>query len=267
MFCDLVGSTALSERLDPEELREVVRAYHRVSGEAIDHFEGHIAQHLGDGLLVYFGYPTAHEDDAQRAVRAGLGIVAAIQQAPLLQHHGVQVRLGIHTGHVVVGEMGTGGTREELALGDTPNIAARLQGLAEPDTLLIGAATQRLIIGLFDYQDLGVQEMKGVSTPLQVYRVLSESGARSRLNVELSAGKLTPLVGRAHEVGLILERWAAAQAGDGQVVLLNGEPGIGKSRLVQEVKERVIQQGAICPEFRYSPLVRAAILRYGPCSS
>jgi predicted ATPase/class 3 adenylate cyclase len=253
LFCDLVGSTALSARLDPEELREVVRTYHRVSAEAIDHFEGHIAQHLGDGLLVYFGYPTAHEDDAQRAVRAGLGIVAAIQQAPLLQHHGVQVRLGIHTGHVVVGEVGSGGRREELALGDTPNIAARLQGLAEPDTLLISAATQRLIIGLFDCQDLGRQGVKGVSAPLQVYRILSESSAQSRLEADVSTGKLTPLVGRANEVGLILERWAAAQAGDGQVVLLNGEPGIGKSRLVQEVKERVVQQKATCLEFRCSP--------------
>ncbi len=252
MFCDLVGSTALSARLDPEELREVVRTYHRVSAEAIDHFEGHIAQHLGDGLLVYFGYPTAHEDDAQRAVRAGLGIVAAIQQAPLLQHHGVQVRLGIHTGLVVVGEIGSG-KHEQLALGDTPNIAARLQGLAEPNTVVVSAATQRLIAGFFDCHDGGLQSLKGISAPVQVYRVLSESSAQSRLEVEVSTGRLTPLVGRAHEVGLILERWTASQAGDGQVVLLSGEPGIGKSRLVQEVKERLIQQEATCMEFRCSP--------------
>ena len=164
----------------------------------------------------------------------------------------MQVRLGIHTGLVVVGEIGSG-KREQLALGDTPNIAARLQGLAEPNTVVVSAATQRLIAGFFDCHDGGLQSVKGVSAPVQVYRVLRESSAQSRLEIEVSTGRLTPLVGRAHEVGLILERWTAAQAGDGQVVLLNGEPGIGKSRLVQEVKERVVQQGATCLEFRCSP--------------
>jgi class 3 adenylate cyclase/predicted ATPase len=260
LFCDLVGSTALSERLDPEELREVVRAYHQVCAETIGRFEGHIAQYLGDGLLVYFGYPLAHEDDAQRAVRAGFGIVAAIQDAPLLRAHGVQVRLGIHTGPVVVGDIGTGMKREQLALGETPNLAARLQGLAEPSTVVISAATQRLIAGFFDCQDLGQQAVKGVSAPMQVYRVVAESRAQSRLEVDASTGKLTPLVGRAHEVGLILERWAAAQAGDGQVVLLTGEPGIGKSRLVQEVKERVVAQGATSIEFRCSPYFQNSAL-------
>jgi len=294
MFCDLMGSTALSEQLDPEELREVIRAYQETCAAVIERYEGHIAQYLGDGLLVYFGYPTAHEDDAQRAVRAGLEIVEKIRalvvpsSAPAEEHRAatvrerveinrnreggtirlltraalssLQVRLGIHTGQVVVGEVGTGGKREELALGDTPNIAARLQGLAEPDTLLISAATQRLIIGLFDCQDLGRQGLKGVSAPLQVYRVLSESTAQSRLEVDVSTGKLTPLVGRANEVGLILERWTAAQASDGQVLLLSGEPGIGKSRLVQEVKEQVVQQGALCLEFRCSPYYQNSAL-------
>ncbi len=220
----------------------------------VSRVDGHIAQYLGDGLLVYFGYPTAHEDDAQRAVRAAIGIVEAIQHVPLLQSHGVQVRIGIHTGLVVVGEIGSG-RREQLALGETPNIAARLQGLAEPNTVVVSAATQRLMLGLFDCQDLGRQELKGVSAPLQVYRVLSESSAQSRLEVEVSTGRLTPLVGRAHEVGLILERWTAAQAGDGQVVLLNGEPGIGKSRLVQEVKERRRTAGSYLPGVSLFPVL------------
>jgi class 3 adenylate cyclase len=197
MFCDLVGSTALSEQLDPEEWREVVQTYQATCAEVVSRFDGHIAQYLGDGLLIYFGYPRAHEDDAQRAARAGLEILGAIHHAPLLQAHSVQVRLGIHTGHVVVGKVGTADKREGLALGDTRNIAARLQGLAAPDTPLISAATQRLIIGLFDCQDFGCHEVKGVSTPLQVYRVLSESSAQSRLEVDVSTGKLTPLVGRA----------------------------------------------------------------------
>ncbi len=252
MFCDLVDSTALAERLDPEEWREVVQTYQEICAEVVHRVDGHIAQYLGDGLLIYFGYPNAHEEDAQRAVRTALGIVEAIRHAPLLQAQGVQVRLGIHTGLVVVGEIGSG-KREQLALGDTPNIAARLQGLAEPNTVVISAATQRLIAGFFDCHDGGLQSVKGVSAPVQIYRVLRESSAQSRLEIEVSAGRLTPLVGRAHEVGLIVERWTAAQAGDGQVVFLNGEPGIGKSRLVQEVKERVVQQGVTCWEFRCSP--------------
>jgi class 3 adenylate cyclase len=202
MFCDLVGSTALSEQLDPEELREVVRAYQQASTVVIERYEGQIAQHLGDGLLVYFGYPQAHEDDAQRAVRAGLDLVVAIHQALVLQHHGVQIRIGIHTGLVVVGELGSGAKREQLALGETPNLAARIQGLAEPGTVIVSAATHRLLAGLFECQDLGPQTVKGVSAPAQVYRVLSESSVRSRLEIDVSTGKLTPLVGRAHEGGL-----------------------------------------------------------------
>jgi class 3 adenylate cyclase/predicted ATPase len=276
MFCDLVGSTALSEQLDPEEWREVVRAYQQTCAEVVSRFDGHIAQYLGDGLLIYFGYPTAHEDDAQRAVRAGLEIVAALQKqvsSPLRgeacpepsrrgQGEGVvgatgrsplQVRIGIHTGLVVIGDIGASGRTEQLALGDTPNIAARLQGLAEPNTVVISAATHRLIAGFFDCHDNGLQSLKGVSAPVQVYCVLNESSVQSRLEVEVSTGRLTPLVGRTHEVGLILERWTAAQAGNGQVVLLNGEPGIGKSRLVQEVRERLLQQEAAYLEFRCSP--------------
>src|SRR5713226_267696 len=186
MFCDLVGSTALSERLDPEELRDVVRAYQQTSAAVIDRYDGHIAQYLGDGVLVYFGYPLAHEDDAQRAVRAGLGIVAALRQAQMQPPVGahscapLHVRIGIHTGLVVVGEIGSSEKREMLALGETPNIAARVQGLAEPDTVVISAATQRLVAGLFDCQDLGPRGLKGISPPVWGDRVSSEGKAQSR---------------------------------------------------------------------------------------
>jgi predicted ATPase/class 3 adenylate cyclase len=242
LFCDLVDSTPLASQLDPEELREVVRAYQETCAKVIARFEGYIAQYLGDGLLVYFGYPQAHEDDAQRAVRSGLGIVEAMAQlnTRLEQERGVQlaVRLGIHTGLVVVGEMGGGNHHEQLALGETPNLAARLQGIAAPNTLVISAATYQLLGGFFACQSLATARLKGVAQPLEVYQVLSESTARSRLDVAGKIG-LTPLVGREQEVGLLLERWAQVKDGLGQVVLLSGEAGIGKSRLVQVLTEQV----------------------------
>ncbi|HLQ63636.1 MAG TPA: adenylate/guanylate cyclase domain-containing protein, partial [bacterium] len=209
LFCDLVDSTALSTQLDPEDLREVVRAYQATCAEVIQRFDGHIAQYLGDGLLVYFGYPQAHEDTVQRAVRSGLEMVDAMGtlNTRLEQAHGVRlaVRLGIHTGLVVVGEMGSGGRQEQLALGETPNIAARLQGLAAPDTVVISAATAHLIHGYFVCQPLGAQALKGLTQPLQVYRVLHESGAQTRLDVVTPRG-LSPLVGRDEEVGLLQRR-------------------------------------------------------------
>jgi class 3 adenylate cyclase len=242
LFCDLVDSTALASQLDPEELREVVRAYQGACAKVIARFEGHIAQYLGDGLLVYFGYPLAHEDDAQRSVRAGLGIVEAIRGLNTLleQERGVHlaVRLGIHTGLVVVGEVGEGTRQEQLALGETPNLAARLQGIAAPDTLVISAATLPLLGGFFACQSLGTQLLRGFAQPLEVYQVLYESMARSRLEAVGSTG-LTPLVGREQEIGLLLQRWAQVKDGIGQVVLLSGEAGIGKSRLVQMLKEHV----------------------------
>jgi TOMM system kinase/cyclase fusion protein len=242
LFCDLVDSTVLASQLDPEDLREVVRAYQEACAKVIARFEGHIAQYLGDGLLVYFGYPLAHEDDAQRAVRTGLGIVEALGQlnTHLGQEWGVHlaVRLGIHTGLVVVGEVGGGTRQEQLALGETPNLTARLQGIAAPNTMVISAATWQLLGGFFACQSLGTPPLRGIAQPLEVYQVLSESTARSRLEAAGSTG-LTPLVGREQEVALLGERWAQVKDGLGQVVLLNGEAGIGKSRLVQVLKEQV----------------------------
>jgi class 3 adenylate cyclase/predicted ATPase len=252
MFCDLVGSTALSAKLDPEELREVVREYQRGCADVIGRFDGHIAQYLGDGLLVYFGYPGAHEDDAQRAARAGLGIIEAVEKLNGQLSHPLHLRIGIHTGLVVVGEIGGGEKRELLALGETPNLAARVQAQAAPDTVLVSAATYRLVQGLFDCQDLGPHTLHGISTPLSLYRVVQESAAQSRFEVAVQRG-LTPLVGREHEVGLLRERWERAKQAEGQVVLLGGEPGIGKSRLVQVVREYVEKDGALRLEFRCSP--------------
>ncbi|MGE0825315.1 MAG: adenylate/guanylate cyclase domain-containing protein [Candidatus Binatia bacterium] len=260
MFCDLVGSTALSEQLDPEELREVISAYQQTCTTVIQRYSGYLAQHLGDGLLVYFGYPVAHEDEAARAVRSGLEIVAALSKLNAhlqglvgTQHVlPLQVRIGLHTGLVVIGEIGSSARRELLALGETPNIAARLQGLAEPDTVVMSAVTQRLVQGLFACQALGQQTLKGISTPLAVYRVLGESGVQSRFEVSVQKG-LPPLVGREEELRVLQRRWAQAKEGSGQVVLLSGEPGIGKSRLVQALKEQVLTEGATRIEFRCSP--------------
>ena len=256
LFCDLVDSTRLANQLDPEDWREVVRAYQQTCAEVIEHFEGHIAQYLGDGLLVYFGYPQAHEDDAQRAVRTGLDMVQALVtlNRRLQQEKGVRlaVRVGIHTGLVVVGEVGGGNRQEQLALGETPNLAARLQGLAAPDTVVVSPATFRLVRGYFTAQELGAHRLKGVTVPVQVYQMLGESAAQSRLDIAGPSG-LTPLVGRESEVLLLLERWAHSQDGRGQVVLLSGEAGIGKSRLVEVLHERVISQGATRLVFRCSP--------------
>jgi TOMM system kinase/cyclase fusion protein len=256
MFCDLVDSTALCGQLDPEDFRDVVRAYQDASTAVIQRFDGYIAQLLGDGLLVYFGYPYAHEDDAQRAVHAGLGLVQAMGalNVRLAQHRGVRlaVRIGIHTGLVVVGEMGSGNRQEQLALGEIPNVAARIQGLAAPDTVAISHATFRLVRGYVTYQDLGAHLLKGLVAPFQVYRILGESDAQSRLDVAGAIG-FTPLVGRDAEVTLLLERWAHSQDGTGQVVLLRGEAGIGKSRLVEMLRERVASEGATRRVFRCSP--------------
>jgi class 3 adenylate cyclase len=263
MFCDLVDSTRLASQLDPEDYRAVVRAYQQTCAAVVRPFDGHIAQYLGDGLLVYFGYPQAHEDDAQRAVRAGLGILDAMRalSTRLAHDKGVRVaiRLGIHTGLVVVGTMGGGDRQEQLALGETPNIAARLQGLAVLDTLVLSAATYRLVQGYFVCQALGLHTVKGVDQSVAAYQVLQESAAQSRLDVAASRG-LTPLVGREEEVGLLLRRWTQSQDGLGQVVLLSGEAGIGKSRLVEVLRERVERDGYTRMTFRCSPYYQQSAL-------
>ncbi len=255
LFCDLVDSTRLASQLDPEDLREVIQAYQATCAQVIQRFEGHIAQYLGDGVLVYFGYPQAHEDDAQRAARTGLGIVEAMGRlnARLQSEKEIRlaVRVGIHTGLVVVGEMGGAGRREPLALGETLHVAARLQGLATPDTVVISTTTYQLIHGYVACQDLGSHPLKGIATPAAVYRVLHPNPAHSRLDVAASRG-LTPLVGRDAEVALLRERWAQVKDGRGQVVLLSGEAGIGKSRLVQVLKAQVADQPHVRWECRCS---------------
>ena len=262
MFCDLVGSTALSAQLDPEDYRAVVQQYQQTCAEVIQRHEGYLAQYLGDGLLVYFGYPTAHEDDARRAVRTGLEITAAIaKQVPSLlvgegqgegaavPHRPLQVRIGIHTGLVVIGDIGTSGRTEQLALGETPNIAARLQGLAEPNTVIISAATRRLVERHFECQPLGSHLVKGIGTPITVYHVQSERQSSGQLE---SKTILTPLIGREQEVGLLIDRWEQTKEGRGQVVLLSGEPGIGKSRLAYMLQEHVTAEGSLLFEARCS---------------
>ena len=256
LFCDLVDSTCLSRQLDPEDYREVVRAYQAASAEVVQRFDGYIAQYLDDGLLVYFGYPQAHEDDAQRARLAGLEMVQSIASlnTRLTRDRGLRLagRVGIHTGAVVVGAIGGGGRQEQLALGDTPNLAARLQGLAAANTVVVSATTHGLIEGFFTCQALGEHALKGVEEPMLVYQLLAESGAQTRLDTVAPHG-LTPLVGREQELGLLLAHWAQSAEGRGQVVLLSGEAGIGKSRLVEVLREHLGREPAMWLTFRCSP--------------
>ena len=270
MFCDIVGSMALAGQLDPEEWRDIVQTYQYTCAGVIQRFDGYIAQYLGDGLLVYFGYPIAHEDAAVRAVKAGLGILAQLNRMnsqirqtgrlPSLRKNGkgaprIRLRIGIHTGQVVVSDVGAGERHEQLALGETPNIAARLQSIAKANTAVMSAATYRLVEGFFECHTLGPHALRGKATPISVYQVIAEEGAQSRFEVALAAG-LTPLVGRAEELEFLQQRWEQAKVREGQVVLLSGEPGIGKSRLVQELKEQVAKAGEARREFRCSSYAR-----------
>lgn len=260
LFCDLVESTPLSQRLDPEELRDLVRAYQQAGAEAFERFGGHIAQYLGDGMLVYFGYPAAHEDGARRAVDAALELLRAIEplNARLHPAEPIAIRIGIDTGLVVVGEMGGGARRERLALGETPNLAARLQGLAAPNTVVIGAVTQRLVQGFFISEPLGPQSLKGIAQPVEVYRVLHESGAAGRLDAETAP---TPFVDRTHESETLLDLWQQAASGDSRVVVVTGEAGIGKSRLVRNAVQRLDSTGFARVEIRCSELYQHSTLR------
>jgi len=237
MFCDLVGSTALSARLDPEDMREIIGAYHRCCAEQITRAGGFAAKYMGDGVLAYFGYPQAHEDDAERAVRAGLALIGAVGQ--LRDPEPLQVRIGIATGSVVVGDLvGSGEAQERGVVGETPNLAARLQALAEPNAIVVGPRTRQLLADLFEYRDLGPVAVKGLAAPVRAYQVLRLSAVESRFEA-LHGARLTPLVGRGEELDLLLRRWQQAKGGDGSVVLVSGEPGIGKSRLAQTLLERL----------------------------
>jgi class 3 adenylate cyclase len=262
MFCDLADSTKLSQLLDPEDLREVVRAYQETAVVVILQYEGHIAQYLGDGLLIYFGWPIAHEDDAQRALYSGLGIVNAITSSlnpRLHQEKGVQltVRLGIHTGPVVVGEMGSGGRHENLATGETVHIAARLEGLAAPNTVVISQVTARLVRDAFVLESLGPHALKGVAEPMPVFRV---DGVRQADAEDSGRGGFEVLIGRDEEIGLLLRRWEQSKEGLGQVVLISGEAGIGKSRLVEGLRQHVRQEGYTRIAFRCSEYVQQSAL-------
>jgi len=238
MFCDLVGSTALSSRLDPEDYREVIAAYHRAVAEVITGFDGFVARYMGDGVLTYFGYPQAHEDDAERAVRAGLAVIDGVGRLDV-QSVKPQARVGIATGLVVVGDLiGEGAAQEPSVVGETPNLAARLQALTEPETVVIAASTRRLLGDLFECRDLGAVEVKGLGTPVPAWQVLRPSAVAGRFDA-LHGSALTPLVGRDEEINLLLHRWARAKEGDGQVVLVSGEAGLGKSRIAAALAERL----------------------------
>jgi len=243
MFCDLVGSTAFSTQLDPEHLRDVITSFQDECRQAIQRYEGFIARYMGDGVLVYFGYPQAHEDDAERAVRAGLAIVRSMAKlnAGIGKVHEVvlAVRVGVATGPVVVGDIvGEGAAEEAAVVGETPNVAARLQGLAEPNTVVVSARTRRLASDVFHYDDLGAHDVKGLSDPILVFRATAERVAASRFEA-MHRTRLTPFVGRVGEIELLTRCWEEAKDGDGQVVLLSGEPGIGKSRITGTFHDRV----------------------------
>jgi class 3 adenylate cyclase/tetratricopeptide (TPR) repeat protein len=256
MFCDMVGSTALSARMDPEDLRELIRRFQETCAQVIGRFDGYIGHYVGDGILVYFGFPRAHEDDPRRAVQAGLEIVEQVQALNAeIAEPGVEiaVRVGINTGLVVAGDIGTGELRDEMAVvGETPNLAARLQRLAEPGTVLVGQSTQRLVEGLFVFDELGPHNIRGIEAPIAVYRMREASGLPGRFEATAIRG-LTPLVGRDEELALLRSRWTDAKSGEGQVVLLTGEPGIGKSRIIQAFRELVRDEGPTVLRYFCSP--------------
>ena len=251
MFSDLVGSTALSARMDPEDLREVISAYQKCVAETVRRFGGFVAKYMGDGVLVYFGYPQAHEHDAERAVRAGLELIATV--AELKTPTPLQTRVGIATGLVVVGDLiGSGEAQERGIVGETPNLAARLQGIAGPNMVVIAESTRRLLGNLFELQDLGARDLKGIAGSVRAWAALRASSAEGRFEAMHTTG-LTALVGRQEEFELLLRRWSRAKSGEGQVVLLSGEAGIGKSRLTAALLENIATESHTRLRFFCSP--------------
>jgi class 3 adenylate cyclase/tetratricopeptide (TPR) repeat protein len=262
LFCDLVGSTAIAARLDPEEWRETVAGYHRLATEAITRFEGHVAKYLGDGVMAYFGWPAAHDNDAERAARAGLALldaIAKLNQQP--GHANLSARVGIDSGLVVIGK---GAGHEAEVFGDVPNIAARVQAIAEAGTVAITDATHRLVAGLFVVENRGAQQLKGLERPLQLYRVVRPSGMRGRFPAMAAMRGMTPFVGREDELRSLLNRWERVCEGEGQVVTIFGEGGIGKSRLVQRFREEIAAtpytwlESATAPFFQNTPFYAVA---------
>ena len=253
MFCDMVGSSALSTQLDPEEQRDVVSAFQTCCANEIKRLGGMVAQYLGDGVLAFFGYPTAHEDDAERAVRAGLAIldiIGTLKPAPSVT---LQARIGIASGIVVVGDLVREGvTQENAAIGETTNLAARLQSLAEPNTMVIAPATYRLVGALFEYRDLGSHTLKGFAEPMHVHQVLGVGNVESRFEAQHPSG-MSPLIGREEEFELLLRRWEQAERGEGRVVLVTGEAGIGKSRLTRALQAEISSKPYMALTYHCSP--------------
>lgn len=239
LFADMVGSTALSSRVDPELLGGIIRRYQDATAGAIGRYGGFVAKFMGDGVLAYFGFPRAFEDAAERAVRASIDIVTETGAIELPDGTRVQTRIGIATGLVVVGEIiGTGTAQERTIVGETPNLAARLQALAGPDTIIVSESTQTLLRGLFELDRTGEHELKGFARPVPAWRVRCEATVESRF-AAIRAGRNLPLVGRAHEMGLLLERWRLARQGEGQIVTVTGEAGIGKSRSIEALQDAI----------------------------
>jgi class 3 adenylate cyclase len=239
LFCDLVGSTELSAQLDLEDFGQVIRAYHGACASVVERWGGHVAKYMGDGVLAYFGWPMAHEDEAERAVRAGLELIESVAGLETPGGGNLAVRVGIATGQVVVGDLiGTGAAQEETVVGETPNLAARLQAFAKPGAVVIAASTRRLLGGLFTLTALGPVRLKGFAESLAVFGVEGEGRAEGRFEA-LHGQRLTPLVGRDHELAMLMERWAWARDGEGQVILISGEPGIGKSRLLRALRQEL----------------------------
>src|SRR6516165_9660505 len=261
MICDLVGSTALSAQLDPEDMNAVIDAYHAACARIMLTYDGVIGDFRGDGILAYFGYPRAHEDDAERTVRAGLDIIAAVAQLETRAVEPLAVRIGIATGLVVVGDLSTeSALREHALVGETPNLAARLQDLAEPGTIVVASSTRRLLGDLFRLRDLGLHEVKGIAAPVGAWAVEGISDSESRFEAVRAAG-LSDLIGREEEINFLLERQRLAWKGEGQIVLISGEPGIGKSRLAAALAERIAGEPHTRLRYQCSPYHTNSALR------